>query len=99
LRLGDNRSKKTGEENGMCVYKGDEGEMKRQNLPIVLDIGANAGIYGMYASALGGCTTYFFDIQEECQKWIGQSIVKNRFTDRAYVPSSLPSHLYIFFMT
>ena len=34
---------------------------------IVLDIGANAGVYGLYAAARN-CTTYFFDVQPICQR-------------------------------
>jgi FkbM family methyltransferase len=52
---------------------------------IFLDIGANAGFYGLYASAVG-CRTYFFDIQEECHDWISSAIDKNKFHHAALIP-------------
>jgi FkbM family methyltransferase len=69
-------------ENGACVsWKRGNGA---EDAPLVLDIGANAGIYGLYTAALG-CTTYFFDIQPVCQKWISESIHRNKFSDHAYL--------------
>ena len=52
---------------------------------IFLDIGANAGFYGLYAAACG-CRTYFFDIQEECHEWITSAIDKNNFHHAALIP-------------
>lgn len=72
----------TAVESGACTSWQRKSEAKEA--PLVLDIGANAGIYGLYAAALG-CTTYFFDIQRVCQKWISESIHKNKFNDHAYL--------------
>lgn len=83
LRLG--RDGNDDHEGGLCArYKHEEDESHGHDRPIVLDIGANAGIYGMYAASLG-CAAYFFDIQEVCQKWIAMAIRKNDFTHHAFV--------------
>lgn len=83
LRLG--REGNDDHESGLCArYNHQEDQSHGHNRPIVLDIGANAGIYGMYAAALG-CAAYFFDIQEVCQKWIAMAIRKNDFSHRAFV--------------
>lgn len=52
--------------------------------PIVLDIGANGGIYGMY-SAMMGCSVYFFDVQPACVNGIYLSTVMNGISHRAHV--------------
>ena len=52
---------------------------------IVLDIGANAGIYGLYAAARN-CTTYFFDVQPICQRWIYAAILANQLTNAFVIP-------------
>ena len=52
---------------------------------IVLDIGANAGVYGLYAAARN-CTTYFFDVQPICQRWIYAAILANRLTNAFMIP-------------
>jgi len=64
---------------------------------IVLDVGANAGFYGMYAAAIG-CRTYFFDIQTACLDWINSTIYENKFHHASAVPHpvgnvSQPVHL------
>ncbi len=52
--------------------------------PIVLDIGANGGIYGLYA-AYKGCQTYFFEIQPACIRNIYSSILINNFVSHANI--------------
>ena len=52
--------------------------------PIVLDIGANGGIYGLYASKMG-CHSLFFEIQPTCIRNIFYSIQKNNFQHHAHV--------------
>jgi len=51
---------------------------------LMLDIGANAGFYGLLASQLGH-RALFFDLQPECQKAIHNAILINSFLDRARV--------------
>lgn len=82
LRIGFTGDKQNNRERGLCTPFARNITGGRA---IVLDIGANAGIYGFYATALG-CRTYFFDIQEECQKWISSTIDKNRFHHAALIP-------------
>lgn len=84
LRVGPGGSDQ--HESGFCVEYKHRREDKGHGLnrPIVLDIGANAGIYGMYAASLG-CAAYFFDIQEICQRWIAMAIRKNGYDHRAFV--------------
>jgi len=53
--------------------------------PVVLDIGANAGIYGLFTASLG-CTTYFFDIQRMCHVWLRGAIVMNNFKHAHLIP-------------
>lgn len=50
----------------------------------VLDIGANAGIYGLYAAAMG-YNVYLFDLQPMCQRYINAAIAINRFDNLAMV--------------
>jgi len=52
---------------------------------IVLDIGANAGFYGLYSASVG-CYTFFFDIQVECLNWIRSSIHENQYHHTALIP-------------
>jgi FkbM family methyltransferase len=64
---------------------------------IVLDIGANAGFYGLYSAAVG-CYTFFFDIQVECLDWIRSSIHENQYHHTTLIPYpvgnvSRPVHL------
>ena len=52
--------------------------------PVVLDIGANAGIYGLYAGKMG-CQTYFFEIQPVCIRNIYSSILINSMDGHASI--------------
>ena len=52
--------------------------------PLVLDIGANAGIYGLYAGKMG-CQTYFFEIQPVCIRNIYSSILINSMDGHASI--------------
>jgi len=52
--------------------------------PIVLDVGSNAGIYGLWTASLG-CSTYMFDVQPICQQWLHDSIVANELQGIAHV--------------
>jgi len=49
------------------------------SLPVVLDIGANSGFYGLLAAAMG-CRVIFFEPQPYCTWMIEQSIVANGWT-------------------
>jgi len=83
LRIGEAKSKDVSVEHGWCTKAHREANGGKH--AIFLDIGANAGFYGMYAAACG-CRTYFFDIQEECHDWISSSIDKNKFHHAALIP-------------
>ena len=76
LRLGNGTDT---DEHGICALHD-----KKHHRPLVLDVGANAGIYGLYAASLG-CAVYFFDIQEICHKWISAAIRKNDYEQHAYL--------------
>lgn len=94
LRIGFTGDKQNGRERGLCTPFARNVTGGRA---IVLDIGANAGIYGFYATALG-CRAYLFDIQEDCQRWISSTIDKNRFHHAALIPyavgnSSMKIHI------
>ena len=49
---------------------------------LVLDIGANAGFYGIMSASLGW-RTYLFDPQPTCQTYIAYAIAANNITSRA----------------
>ena len=59
-------------------------KLKAGSRPIVLDIGANGGIYGLYA-AKRGCHSIFFEIQPTCVRNIFYSIQKNHFQSHAHL--------------
>jgi len=95
LRVG-NATNST-QEHGLCTPHSLLNNGGRHPHAIVLDIGANAGFYGMYAAAVG-CYTYFFDIQVECLNWIRSSIHENQFHHTGIIPYpvgnvSRPLHL------
>ena len=78
LRLGNGTD---AHERGLCsLYHKNH----HQHRPIVLDVGANAGIYGLYGASLG-CAVYFFDIQEVCHRWISAAIRKNNYEKHAFL--------------
>ncbi len=52
--------------------------------PIVLDIGANMGIYGLYAG-MKGYQTYMFDVQKSCQRDIFAAITMNHLLGHTFV--------------
>jgi len=85
LRVGDAVSPT--DEHGLCTphsRRDDTGAGKNPHA-VFLDIGANAGIYGLYAAAVG-CYSVFFDVQKECLNWIGTSILENQFHHAKLVP-------------
>lgn len=49
---------------------------------LILDVGANTGIYGLYAAA-SGCRTIMLDPQPQCHLAIRAAIAANGFGDRA----------------
>jgi FkbM family methyltransferase len=51
---------------------------------VVLDIGANIGIYGMY-SGVQKCLTFMFDAQPICQRYLRAGIKENRISQNAFV--------------
>lgn len=53
-------------------------------VPLVLDIGANYGLYGIY-SAIMGCTTYMFEVQPMCQQYIYAATAMNRVSSHTHV--------------
>lgn len=81
LRVG--RDEHFTEETGYCTRAHREKNGNKH--AIFLDIGANAGFYGLYAAACG-CRTYFFDVQDECHEWISSAIDRNRFHHAALIP-------------
>lgn len=64
--------------------KGIEKDMVCNDGSVVLDIGANAGFYGLLASALG-CNVIFFEPQTQCVFRILQAIRANEFSDHAII--------------
>ncbi len=81
LRVGDSTDPNV--EHGHCTsYAKTQDGSKHA---IVLDIGSNAGFYGLYAAAVG-CRTYFFDIQKVCLNWINSAIDNNQFHHAALIP-------------
>jgi FkbM family methyltransferase len=81
LRLG--KSDDPAVEQGLCTPHAREQNGGKH--AVVLDIGANAGFYGMYAAAVG-CRTYFFDIQTECLDWINTELYENKFHHASLIP-------------
>jgi FkbM family methyltransferase len=51
---------------------------------LVLDVGANAGYYGLMALKMG-CRALFFDLQPGCHRFINNAIVINQFTNNGRV--------------
>lgn len=60
-----------------------ENKCGREGTGMVLDVGSNTGIYGLYAAKLG-CRVAMFDPQPQCQRAINAAIDHNHF-DRSRV--------------
>ena len=54
------------------------GRCDQPNTSMVLDVGSNTGIYGLYAARLG-CRVAMFDPQPQCQRAIWAALERNEF--------------------